>query len=134
MGEGVSVASFTVKIDDAKMRDFLRGSGQPTDQFMMRLANRVVNGAKVRCNVDSGVLRNSIAAVSDSQSATWSVTARTHYARYVHEGRGPIEAAPGRVLAFTPKGGGAVVFTRRVGPYKGNPFLRDAMVAEVGRL
>ena len=43
----------------------------------------------------------------------------------VEEGRGPIEAGPGKVLAF--EVGGRMVFTKRVGPARAQPFMRPAL-------
>lgn len=126
--------AMTVRVDinEGKLREFLRGSGQPTDVFFTQFMNRVANTAKTRANVDTGRMRASIVVESDSAAGIWQVSARTEYAMYVHEGRGPIVGNP--LLVFTPKGSNTVVFARRVGPYAGNPFLRDALAAEVARL
>lgn len=128
----MAAATVTVNINEARLRDFLRGSGQPVDVFFTGLMNRVVNGAKRRCNVDTGRLRSAIVAESDSQAGQWTAAARTEYAQWVHDGRGPVYGNP--VLVFTPKGSSTVVFARSVGPYAGNPFLRDALAEEVARL
>lgn len=55
------------------------------------------------------------------------VEAATFYARWVENGRGPVYARPGGVLAFVPKGGTRVIFRKRVGPAKGIRFLRRAL-------
>ena len=47
------------------------------------------------------------------------------YARAVHDGRGPVEARPGGVLRFVIRG--KVLYRKRVGPAKANPFMRNAL-------
>lgn len=48
------------------------------------------------------------------------------YANIVHEGRGPIVPRRARALRFRIRG--RLVFARRVGPAKAQPWLRNAMV------
>ena len=47
------------------------------------------------------------------------------YPYVIEHGRGPIEASPGKVLAF--EVGGRMVFTKRVGPARAQPFMRPAL-------
>jgi hypothetical protein len=47
---------------------------------------------------------------------------------YPEKGRGPIVAAPGKVLRFKPKGMVTFVFAKRVGPVRPYGFMRKAML------
>lgn len=80
----------------------------------------------------SGVLRGSIEAQLVSGSpVTAAIGTNVEYARYVHEGTGPITPTTARVLAFTPKRSGRTVFaartsgTRATGRF--SPFLTNAL-------
>ena len=103
-------------------------------RFMPVLANRILNNASERCNVDNGTLRASLHVVPGGES--FRVGSSLPYARAVHEGSRPhrIVASRARVLRFN--GAGGVVFRRSVNHpgYRGNAFLADAMREEVGRL
>ena len=84
--------------------------------------------AKQSAPVWMGLLRDSIQATpavqaADGVSVTIGVGAA--YAAYVEYGRGPIEARPGGVLRFVTRDG-TVVFTKRVGPAKAQPFMQPA--------
>lgn len=78
--------------------------------------------------VDSRELLGSfeIEDLSRDQKALFRVGPTVHYAKWVEEGRGPIHARPGGVLAFKPKGSSKMVFAKRVGPAKGIHFMRGA--------
>jgi hypothetical protein len=77
--------------------------------------------------VKTGTLRRSIVAKPGS-SAGGTITAsygtNVPYARYHEEGRGAIDAGPGRVLRFTI--GGQTLFRRRVGPAKGRFYMKKS--------
>ncbi len=47
----------------------------------------------------------------------------SRYVRWVLEGRGPVEAKPGKMLRFEPgPPGSGFIYRKRVGPAKANPF------------
>ena len=108
--------------------------------WSLRLGNRIATNATRRCNVDTGRLRSSIHAEVDELAVLGvgvKVGSNVSYAIYVHEGTGPhiIRPRHRRFLRFPGRTGG-MVFARQVHHpgYRGNPFLRDAMVEEVARL
>lgn len=63
-------------------------------------------------------------AQATSTSASFRITNTTPYIRFVTEGRGPVEAKPGKMLRFVING--RVFFRKRVGPAKANPFDEKA--------
>lgn len=138
-------------VDVAAIRRMVNSPSGGVWRFMFRLGYRIRNNASVRCNVDTGRLRASLFVVM-LPGPTVRVGSDVTYAVYVHEGTAPHVIVPvrARALRFTtaagvttgPRGGirsrseRGVVFAKRVNHpgYRGNPFLRDAMVEEVGRL
>lgn len=74
----------------------------PYAQYLTRTGNRVVNAAKARANVDTGLMRSRIEFRLESEGGhlVGIVAANTNYSRYVHDGNGS---------------------------YPGNPFLTDAL-------
>jgi len=106
-----------------------------TPPYMLLLANRILNNASERCNVDNGTLRASLHI--EPGDVSFRVGSSLPYARAVHEGSRPhvIRAKrPGKMLRFA--GAGGVVFRQQVNHpgYRGNPFLADALREEIGRL
>jgi len=131
------------KVYGAALDAMLQGPNGDVARFMLRLGNRIRTGAAERCNVDTGRLRSSISvALIDGPGC--QVGSDVNYAYWVHEGTAPhvIEAQgmsprnPTRLHVLSWVGPGGRVFRRRVNHpgYRGNPFLRDAMVEEVARL
>lgn len=58
-----------------------------TEQHLVRVANRIVNGAKIRANVDTGLMRSTIQfRLTGQHPPTGEVVARTRYAKFVHDG------------------------------------------------
>ena len=83
--------------------------------------------AKRLVGVKTGNLRRSIIATPGRYAGgTVSASYGTNvpYARYHEEGRGAIDAGPGRVLRF--EIGGKVLFRRRVGPAKGRFYMKKS--------
>lgn len=83
--------------------------------------------------VKSGELRAKTVDRVDSPTQG-RIHAGAPHSRIVHEGRGPIVAGPGRMLRFEING--QVLFRKRVGPAKANPFMvigLDRAMPEVRR-
>jgi Bacteriophage HK97-gp10, putative tail-component len=94
---------------------------------MQRVALTVEGSAKRFAPVQTGHLRRSITHNVTALGANIIARIGTNvpYAIYVEEGRGPIVARPGRWLRFTI--GGVVIYTKRVGPAKGQHFMKRAI-------
>ena len=91
-----------VRMDQAALDRLYRDPSSPyAQQYLTRVGNQVVNAAKVRANVDTGLMRSTIQFRLDptTRPPVGEVVARTRYAKFVHDG------------------------TRY---YRGNPFLVDA--------
>lgn len=99
-----SEASWTFRTDQAGVDRLLHDPRGPMGQYLTRLGNQVVNGAKQRANVDTGNMRSRIEFRLEVEGGmlVGYVAARTNYSFYVHEG---------------------------FGSYAGNPFLTDALAA-----
>lgn len=97
----IGASGVTVKLDQAGLDRLLNDPTSAYAQYLTRLGNRIVNGAKTRANVDTGLMRSRIEFELDHthRPPEGRVVVRTAYAIYVHNG------------------------TRF---YAGNPFLTDA--------
>lgn len=106
-----------------------------TIPFVNRIVRQAVNEAKRECPVDEGRLRSSIDGTVSVRGATvvGRIGTSVSYALYVHEGRGPITASPGKVLRFKPKGSQVFIFRKSVGPAAGKPFLVNGLQAALLR-
>jgi hypothetical protein len=83
-------------------------------------------GSKQEVGVRTGHLRRSITtsrAVFAGGVARGSWGTNVPYARVHHDGRGPVVATNAKALRFVVNG--RVLYRKRVGPAKGNPFLRS---------
>ena len=90
---------------------------------MQRSTFRLEGQAKKETPVRTGTLRRSI--TSNPVTPTLGVVGtNVPYARWVHNGRGPIVAPPGKALKFVI--GRQVIIVRSVGPAKANPFMKRA--------
>lgn len=99
-------ASVTWRTDQGGVDRLLHSENGQYGQWLTRLGNQMVNEAKTRANVDSGLMRSRIEfrlSVGSGGTLEGELAAKTNYSFYVHEG------ARGR---------------------SGNPFLTDA-VAQV---
>jgi len=101
--------SFTFDPDRGGQDRLLHDESGPYGQWLARVGNRVVNGAKTRANVDTGLMRSRIEfrIERDDDGLVGIVAARTNYSYFVHNG------------------------TRW---YAGNPFLTDALRDVLGSL
>lgn len=99
----------TFNPDRAGIDRLVRDHNGAVGQAMTRLLNRVVNNAKSRANVDTGLMRSRIVfRLEDTASGLLGVVAaQTRYAYFVHEG---------------------------ANGYAGNPFLTDALRDEMAFL
>jgi phage gpG-like protein len=98
---------------------------------MKRSTFRLEGQAKKETPVKTGTLRRSI--TSNPVTPTLGVVGtNVPYAKWVHNGRGPITAGPGKMLRF--EIGGTVLFRKSVGPAKANPFMRRAMQSQRGAI
>ena len=109
------------------IRELLQGRDGPVVRSLISKAIRVTAGAKRRCPVDTGRLRQSIRweLGRDGHGYFVRVGSDLEYAAAVHDGHGDIYPKNARVLHFFV--GGEEVFTMHVGPTQGVPFLRDAL-------
>jgi hypothetical protein len=99
-------------------------------EAMTRAVLAVEAQVKRETPVRTGNLRRSITHRVEQGGNRGVIGTNASYARAVHEGRGPVVARRGHVLAFTI--GGKKIFRRRVGPAKGNPFLVRGLEAARG--
>jgi hypothetical protein len=101
-------------------------------QDTLRRTKRVEAKAKRKVGVDTGRLRSDISSemLRRGNDPLGRVGSTVEYALVHHEGHGEIRPVRAKVLVFTPKGARKPVFTKRVRPVKGNPYLTDAL-AEV---
>lgn len=85
----MSAPSVTVQLDQAALDRLYRDpSSIYAEQFLTRLGNQVVNAAKVRANVDTGLMRSRIEFRIDpsARPPVGEVVARTRYAKFIHDG------------------------------------------------
>jgi hypothetical protein len=95
-----------------------------------RLTIQGVAFTQVETPVRTGHGRRSIAhkpATFGGGMARGSYGTSVPYMKWVEEGRGPIDAGPGRVLRFVPKGSSTPIYRRRVGPAKGHHMFRKGV-------
>lgn len=120
------------RLKPGNVERFIHSPDGPLWRWLFRFGNRVRNGAVLRANVRTGNMRARMyLTMRDSAAGPVArIGNDAAYARYVHEGRGEIIAPPGHVLRWVAPDG-RVVFSRRSGAYAGNPFLRDALQAEI---
>jgi hypothetical protein len=123
----------TAVIDHAAVAGLWDTPGSPVARDLLRKGLLVESRGKELCPVDRGRLRSSITTELsfDGGLPVVTIRARTNYAIYVHEGRGPIDVSP-RVLRFRPKGQLQFIYRPRVSAAAGQPFLRDALQAARG--
>jgi len=89
----------------------------------------ISTGAAIRTPVETGRLRSSRLEkmrYSKSKITGWVYT-RVVYAGWVHDGRGAIVPIHAKALRFVING--RVIFAKRVGPSRAQPYLSDAAVA-----
>lgn len=120
-----------VRLDRRALEKVLQSTEGPVAADLIRRCIRVESAAKRLCPVDSGRLRGSITheLVRQGRTLVGRVGTNVEYALAVHNGRRGFEARPGHVLRFRPTGSRVFIYRTRVGPARGQPFLRDALPA-----
>jgi len=124
------VTRATVKIDNLKLDAAL---GLFADRWVNTMCRETSNSWAIRTPVDTGHLRASrlIKVTRKRTSVAGYVYTRVEYAPWVHDGRGPIVPVRAQALRFVING--RVVFAKKVGPAKAQPFARNALVAVARR-
>lgn len=115
-------------LDPAAIEKMLKSPAGLVGRDLIKKAIRVQSGAKRRCPVDTGRLRQSIRyrIGQDGKGLYAEVGSDLEYAAAVHNGHGDITPVNGRFLHFFAKDG-TEVFTLHVRATKGVPFLKDAL-------
>lgn len=115
-------------LNPAALAHTLRSKDGTVGRDLARKATRLVSGAKRRCPVDQGRLRQSIRYEMgvDGRGLYARCGTDVEYAQAVHDGHGEIVPVNAKVLHFFTKDG-TEIFTLRVAPTKGVPFLKDAL-------
>ena len=93
-----------------------------------RAGNRLKIAANKHINRWTGELQDT-ATVTTTQSGLVTQTTvgwPARHARWVEEGRGPIEAPPGKVLRFETRSG-EVIYRKRVGPAAAQRFTKKGL-------
>ena len=87
----MSSARVTFTSDAAGVDALLHSTTGPYAQWLTRVGNQVVNAAKRRANVDTGLTRSRIEFRLELEGGTLVgyVEAKTHYSLYVHERYNP---------------------------------------------
>lgn len=125
-----------VRLNQAALNEFLRGSSGPVVREIASYSRQVSNRAKQKVGVDSGRLRSSIQHIVNVEGTrvVGRVGSGVQYARYHHDGTGiygpegrPIRPRNAHMLAFVPKGQKGVVFAHQVRGSRPNPYLVDAL-------
>lgn len=115
-------------LNPAELERVLRSKDGAVGRSLVQKATRLVSGAKRRCPVDEGRLRDSIRYEigKDGKGLFARCGTDVEYAAAVHDGHGPIEPVNASVLHFFTKDG-TEIFTLYVAPTAGVPFLKDAL-------
>jgi hypothetical protein len=114
-------------LDGQALAHLLRSPDGMVGRAILDGATRVELGARDQVGKDTRDLERSIVKrpMLTATEFTVRVGSPLSYALIHHEGRGPVIAAPGKVLRF--KVGGQVLFRHSVGPAKPNHFLTDQL-------
>jgi len=127
----------SIDVDTHEVTAFVRllnsASAGVTDEMRdatERATGMLMNEARQMVRVRTGETRRMIGRTVRvvSGSAVGEVRSAAPWSRYLEHGRGPIEAAPGRVLRWVSPTG-AVIYARRVGPAAAQPFMAPALAA-----
>jgi hypothetical protein len=133
MGACAMAVDVRLKLD---MHALAQLSDDAVGKDLERRANRVLNGAKRRCPVDTGRLRSSIAKerIKVRGHTAYRVGTNVEYALDVHEGTGiyghrhaVIKPKSAKFLVFTPRGSNVTVFAKQVRGVRPRPFLKEAL-------
>jgi hypothetical protein len=136
------VSTAEVRVNDAAIQKMLRSPKGQVARGILKIGKKVERKAKRLVPVDHGILRNSInTELIIRKGPVARIGSKVKYALYVHEGTGiygpkgvPITPKKGKVLVFTARKSGDLVFARSVKGMKGTPYLRNALIAVVGTM
>jgi phage gpG-like protein len=136
------VSGAEIRINDAAVQKMLRNPKGQVAKGILKIGKKVERKAKRLVPVDHGVLRNSISTeLIIRRGPVARIGTKVKYALYVHEGTGiygpknsPIIARPGKVMAFTLRKSGKLIFTKKIKGMKGTPYLRNALISVVGAM
>lgn len=120
----------------AKMNQPSGEIGAATKRAAERTAARARQNLIQADRIRTGRLLGSIRVShrsSDVRKVTFVAFSSLYYAKWQHDGIGPVFARPGKVLAFKPKGSGVTIFRPRTRGFDGVPFLKDAVLALTAR-
>lgn len=131
-----------IRVNDVTLQKMLRNPKGQVARGILKLGKKVERKAKRLVPVDHGVLRNSInTELIIRRGPVARIGTKVKYALYVHEGTGiygpkgfPITPKHSKVLVFTSRKTGKLVWARSVKGMKGTPYLRDALIAVVGAM
>lgn len=131
-----------IHVNDAAIQKMLRSPKGQVARGILKIGKKVERKAKRLTPVDHGVLRNSITTeLVIRRGPVARIGTNVKYALAVHNGTGvygpkgvPITPKHGKVLVFTSRKTGQLVFTRSVKGMKGTPYLRNALIAVVGAM
>jgi len=128
------MARIRIEINQSAVNELVTNPASPIYRHMVAVGATVSAVAKVKANVDTGRLRQSIdfELVSRPPELTARVFAPVDYAEVVHEGHGVIVPRRAKVLRWRGRDG-EYHYARRVGPVAGNPFLVDAVKEVTGK-
>lgn len=107
--------------------DSTRFAAMVADRIVAPATEAVLSEARRRCPRRGGDLEQSLTYRVDVRGTEviGAVYTDVEYAPYVHEGRGPVEAGPGRVLGPLPAP--YPRFVRRVAAAEGQPWLLESL-------
>lgn len=114
----------------------LRVAEEVASVRLPRLGRQIEAVAINNCNVNTGRLRNSSEVEYFASPVFPSVSVRftAPYAKYVHQGTGPHLIVGRPLLVFRGADGGTIRTHVVHHPgYRGNPFLRNALLIVLGR-
>jgi hypothetical protein len=136
------VSTAEVRVNDAAIQKMLRSPKGQVARGILKIGKKVERKAKRLVPVDQGILRNSInTELIIRRGPVARIGTKTKYALAVHNGTGiygprgvPITPKKGKVLVFTSRKTGQLVFAKSVKGMKGTPYLRDALIFVVGSM
>ena len=131
-----------VRVNDVAIQKMLRSPKGQVARGILKIGKKVERKAKRLVPVDHGVLRNSInTELIIRKGPVARIGTKVKYALYVHEGTGiygpkgvPITPKKSKVMVFTSRKSGDLVWARSVKGMKGTPYLRNALIAVVGAM
>ncbi|QYN17611.1 hypothetical protein [Amycolatopsis sp. DSM 110486] len=132
MANSVKVGRF--KVNRAGMARLVNDPSTTTYRQMARIGSTVQSVAAQLAPVDTGRLRQSGSVEMRGRYPRLAARIRfsARYARWVHEGRGPIVPRRKKFLAWKDKSG-KWIFAKRVRAMKGRPFLTRAAELVTGK-